>query len=276
MTGVAITTMVKGLDHTFSDWCSHHLRAVDRIFLWLDDPGEAHSPHLPVDPRIQINIGSQHRQGSIHGDFMIRQDQNTACSLSLCMQEGMEWLIHLDTDELLYPSNRETLRQHLSASAGHITLLNHEVCPSWHSENPFRDCHYFRLNGCSGFNLYTNGKAAVRCRAGVYPRDAHSFGGYTGSAVTSSDLVILHYACPSYDRWLAKYRALGDFPDFWWDSPQHRITISFHLQSRDIYKRCIREGDFQAAVEFWSNQVLMPEQLAQQRREGSIGWFAPI
>ena len=276
MAGVAITTMARNLDHMFRDWCSYHLQAVDRIFVWLDDPGEAHSPHLPVDARVHIRLGSQYRQGSVHGDFMIRQDKNAERSLSLCLQERFDWLIHLDVDELLYPAHRETLHRNLPASAGHVTLLNHEVCPHWDCDNPFKDCNFFKLNGRSDFNLYSNGKAAVRPQPRVYPRDAHSFGGYTGDAVTAPDMAVLHYACPSYDRWLAKYAALGDFPDFWWDNPQHRITISFHLQSRDLYKHCLREGNFQPAIDFWSGQVLMPEELAQLRREGAIGWFAPM
>jgi hypothetical protein len=276
MARVAITTMARNLDHTFRDWCSYHLQAVDRILVWLDDPREASSPHLPLDDRVQIRVGSQHRQGSVHGDFMIRQDQNTERSLSLCLKERIDWVIHLDIDELLYPAHHETLRRNLPESAGHVTLLNHEVCPHWHCDNPFRDCNDFKLNGRSRFNLYTNGKAAVRCQPRVYPHDAHSFGGYTGDAVTASDIVILHYACPSYDRWLAKYTALGDFPDLWWDNPEHRITISFHLQSRDIYKRCVCEGSFQPAIDFWSGQVLMPEQLCQLRREGIVSWFAPL
>jgi hypothetical protein len=274
--GVAITTMARNLDHTFRDWCSYHLQAVERIIVWLDDPGEAHSPHLPADRRVQVRIGSQHREGSVHGDLMIRQDQNAERSLNLCLKERIDWLIHLDIDELLYPAHRGTLHTNLPPSAGHVTLLNHEVCPHWHCDNPFRECNYFKLNGMSPFNLYTNGKAAVRCQPGVYPRDAHSFGGYRGDAVTAPDAVILHYACPSYDRWLAKYATLGDFPNFWWDNPEHRITISFHLQSRDIYKRCIREGNFQAGIDFWSGQVATPEQLAQRRREGTIRWFAPM
>lgn len=276
MARVAITTMARNIDHTFRDWCSYHLQAVDRIFVWLDDPGEARSPHLPVDNRVQVRIGSQHRQGSIHGDFMIRQDQNTERSLSLGLKERLDWLIHLDIDELLYPACRETLCRNLPPSAGHVTLLNHEVCPHWHCDNPFRECNYFKLNGRARFNLYTNGKAAVRCRRGVYARDAHSFGGYTGDAVTAPDVVILHYACPSYERWLAKYTALGDYPDFWWDNPEYRIDISFHLQSRDIYKRCLHEGNFQPAIDFWSEQVATPEQLERLRREGTISWFAPM
>jgi hypothetical protein len=276
VSAIAITTIARNLDHSFRDWCSYHLLLVERVYVWLDDPGEAHSTHLPSDSRVQIRVGSQYRKGSVHGDFMVRQDQNTNRSIELCIKDRFAWLIHLDTDELLYPADPETLRRNLSASAGHIILLNHEVCPCWHCGSPFRDCNYFKLNGRSRFNLYTNGKAAVRCQPGVYARDAHSFGGYKGSAQTAQGSVVLHYACPSYEHWVAKYAALGDFPDFWWDNPQHRIAISFHIESRDIVKQCLRTGDFQPAVNFWSSQVVDRAELILLQEKGRIGWFAPM
>jgi hypothetical protein len=276
VSGIAISTMARNLDESLLDWCYYHLLLVDRIYLWLDDPGEAASVHLPSDRHVRIRVGSQYRKGSVHGDFMVRQDQNTNRSLELCIRDQIQWLIHLDADELLFPADPQLLRSDLSPSHSHVTLLNHEVCPSWHCGNPFRDCNYFKLNGRSCFNLYTNGKAAVRCQPGVYARDAHSFAGYKGAAKIAQHMVVLHYACPSYERWLAKYAALGDFPDFWWDNPQHRIAISFHLQSRNIVTQCTRTGDFQPAADFWAAQVANRDELVRLQKEGSVGWFAPL
>ncbi len=276
MPGVAISTMARNLDHTFRDWCRYHLQVVDRIFVWLDDPAESRSAHLPLDSRVEIRIGSQYRKGSVHGDFMVRQDQNTQSGLSRCLTSRLEWLLHLDTDELLYPPDVAILQNYLKASAGHVTLLNHEVCPHWRCDNPFNECNYFKLNGRLRFNLYSNGKAAVRCRPEVYPRDAHSFGGYTGDTLTASEMVVLHYACPSYTRWLAKYTTLGYFPGFWWDNPEHRIALSFHLESRDIVRECLEADNFQPALEFWSRHVMAREQIDQLRRAGKIARFTPM
>jgi len=207
---------------------------------------------------------------------MFRQDENANQAINICNKEGIEWLIHLDIDELLYPANRQVLVSNLAEPNGHVTMPNHEVCPQWHSDNPFRRCNYFKLNGKLQFNLYANGKTAVRCRPAVFVRDAHSFAGYIGKRVISSDMVILHYACATYDRWLTKYATLGDFPDFWWDNPQNRITLPFHLKSRDIYKQCLNDGSFQSAVDFWRSQVLSSNQLDQLVLKGKVGWYAPI
>jgi hypothetical protein len=273
---VAITTTARYLDHAFRDWCFHHLRLADVVYLWLDDPAELASPHLPRDPRIRAAPGAQTISGSTHGNMMVRQDENAKRALALCLREGIDWLVHLDSDELLDAPSRAILDYALAPPNGQVLFLNHEVCPQWSCVNPFRDCHHFKLNGKLGFNLYANGKTAVRVGPHVYPRDAHSFAGFEGPSVSATSSSILHYACPSYDRWLAKYIALGDFPDCWWDDPQHRITLSFHVASRDICKRCGANGDFDPARQFWASQVLTPPSLDRLMREGKVGWFAPV
>lgn len=276
MLRVAITTTARYLDHTFSDWCIHHLQLADRIYLWLDDPAEISSPHLPRHPDIYAAAGAQSLHGSVHGNMMHRQDANANRTLSLCLTEKIDWLIHLDSDELLYPPDRAALHRILAPPNGQVTILNHEVCPHWSCVNPFRECHHFKLNGRADFNFYGNGKAAVRVAPGLSARDAHSFTGFRGSSVTAADVSVLHYACASYDRWLTKYTALGSFPDCWWDNPEHRIELSFHLASRDTCKSCRAEGSFDRARLFWTYQILTPPNLNRLMREGKVAWFAPI
>ena len=275
MASIAITTTARYLDASFRDWCAHHLRLVDRIYVWLDDPEEMVSTHLPRDERIHVHPGTQIVHGTVHGNMMTRQNENANEALYLCSREEIEWLIHIDTDELIYPGDRAVLEFAL-ISNGHVTLLNHEVCPQWECGNPFRECHDFKLNGKHGFNLYDNGKAAVRVNPDVYAPDAHSFEGFHGERAVADEVFVLHYACPSYDRWLAKYNALGDFPDYWWDDPQFRITLSFHLKSRDVCRRAREEGDPEYARKFWAKQVFAPQQIERLRHEGKVGQFAPF
>jgi hypothetical protein len=273
---VAITTTARNLDDSFADWCAHHLTLVDCIYLWLDDPAECHSPHIPCDVRIQARPGSQSMHGTVHGNMMYRQIENANHAMAHCLSQAVDWLIHIDSDELIYAANRETLYRSFAPSNGLVTLVNHEVCPRWNCRNPFRECTFFKLNGKTGFNLYTNGKTAVRCRPGVWARDAHSFSSFTGRSHTAADVSVLHYACPSYDRWMTKYAALGDFPDFWWDDPAHRIALKFHLESRDTYRSCLNVGAFDQAEAFWAAQVLAEPELRRMVQEGRVGQFDPL
>ncbi|MGA8939188.1 MAG: glycosyltransferase family 2 protein [Acidobacteriaceae bacterium] len=276
MVSIAITATARNLDSTLRDWCSYHLSAVDRIYLWLDDPREASSPVIPSDDRIRVRVGAQCTANSRHGDLMFRQNENTNRALHSCCKRGIDWLIHLDTDELLSTPTRKILHRNLPTGFGNITIPNHEVCSQWAATNPFRQCHYFKLSGKVPFDLYGNGKSAVRCHPGVHALDPHLFAGYQGESGEATSLTVLHYACATYDRWLRKYATLGDFSDFWWDDPAYPIELSFHLKSRDIYKQCLREGSFAPAKGFWKRHIFSSNQLNVLVQERKVAWYDPL
>ena len=276
LTSVAITTTAKNVDCSIREWCSYHLQVVDRIFLWLDDPAEVHSPLIPSDRRLEVQVGTQSEVGSVHGNLMVRQEENANRALDLCCKQGIEWIVHLDIDEILYPADRETLARVLIEPIDQVIIMNHEVCAQWFAESPFRQCNYFKLNGKFPFNFYGNGKAAVRCRDGVFARGAHRFLGNVSRPIISRELVLLHYACATFDRWLKKYALLGDFPDFWWDDPRHPIGLPFHLKSRDVCKQCLVNGNFSPAMDFWKQNVLSATEISRLVGEDKVGWYQPI
>jgi hypothetical protein len=274
---LALTTMVRNLDATFSLWCTHHLRLFDTILLWIDDPAELASPFLPSDPRILIQLGDQDTSRSSHGSFMLRQDANTNRALELCRARSIDWLCHLDADELLHAPSREDLLAELTPECGQIRFVNHEVWPVWEAANPFTDCTVFKVNGHNPFfHFYNNGKSAVRCTPGVSARGAHKFVHAVGQEKVSTSTVVLHYACATYAIWLNKYAHLGDFPSFWWDDPKNPIPKGFHLESRDVYQRCASTGDFAEAEAFFRATTLREDAIPFLKTAGLIATYQPI
>ncbi len=275
----AITSTVKQLDATFPLWCSYHLTLVDYIFVWIDDPVELDTKYVPRNDRLLVALGCQDHKDSIHGTLMLRQDRNAGQALQLCQSMHIDWLLHIDSDELLYiPANNSLskLLPHQDADIGQITFLNHEVCPVWESGNVFQDCVYFKLNGRYKFNFYNNGKSAVHCSPNVTVVSAHGFRGFTGKQAWCKNAFVLHYACATFESWRRKYDNLRDFPDCWWDNPSRPIEFTFHLQSRDVYRECLLKGDLSTAYEFFATQVLSEQEIAGLVAEGKIGRFTPL
>ena len=274
---IALTATVKLLDSTFPYWCSHHLRFFDTIFLWMDEADELDSPFLPHNPRIVVHLGSQDVSRSVHGRFMLRQDANSNSALKLCLERNIEWLCHLDSDELLYAPSREQLLAELIAECGQIRFINHEVWPIWEADNPFLSCSVFKVNGRNPFfHFYGNGKSAVRCGPEVWARGAHQFIGFSGSTKTSQSSVVLHYACATYKVWLKKYANLGDFPSYWWDDVKSPIRLGFHLASRDVYLRCVEKNSFVEAEAFFLEKTLNEDAIPLLKNVGSIAIYHPI
>jgi hypothetical protein len=274
---LALTTMVRNLDATFAVWCAHHLTLFDTILLWIDDAAELASPFLPRDARVVIQLGDQDASRSGHGSFMLRQDANSNRALKVCLERGIDWLCHLDADELLFAASREALLAEMTPECGQIRFVNHEIWPVWEAANPFVNCTVFKVNGRNPFfHFYRNGKAAVRCAPAVVARGAHKFVGAVGQEKVSTSSVVLHYACATYALWWSKYVHLGEFPSFWWDDPAMPIPRGFHLESRDVVQRCVRAGSFDEAEAFFRAVVLREEAVPFLTTSGLIAVYAPF
>jgi hypothetical protein len=269
--GAALTATVRSLDPPFTQWCLHHLGIVDRILLWIDDPGELDTPFVPALPEIEIHLGCQERRGSVQSTMMHRQDRNAARALKRCSELKIDWLIHLDSDELLYCTGSGQMHD-----VGLFTLPNHEVCPRWEAADPFRSCHYFKVNGRTAFWFYSNGKSAVRVSPRVQPWSSHRFRGFEGREEVSDWCCVLHYSCATFERWVNKYRTLGAFSDYWRDHPSVPIEMPFHLASRDVYRRCAAASDFEAAATFFRSHLLSEDALKEALASGTITRLVPL
>lgn len=269
---VALTATVIGLDHDFEDWCAYHLRHFDRIILWLDDHQESNSPHLPSHPSILALPGNQCASSTQHTNMMRCQNANADAAVKLCLEAGIEWLVHLDDDEIFYPGSDDIW----DADAGRIVFQNHEVCPLWEAEYLFRGLRYFRINGRSHVRFYSNGKCAVRCGPRVRSAGAHRFKGFEGPSIKTDTPCVLHYVCATYASWLKKYRRLGNFDSFWYDDPSMPITLPFHLDSRDAYLSALTSGDLSIARAFFEKYVLPEAELAKLEADGNIRCLDPL
>jgi hypothetical protein len=272
----ALTSTVRFLDHTFTDWCYHHLRLFDYLIIYVDDPKELGSARIPrVDARIEVSVGAQFKRGSVQNTLMHRQDENALAAVRRCCELGIRWLCHLDADELLVTNESHLSWTSVDTDVGLIVFKNHEVCPVWEADNPFRDCSYFKLSGRVPFCYYVNGKAAVRVNPNVRPWAAHWFVEHVGRVETATWACVLHYSPATFERWLRKYRCLGPFGDHWYEDPTLPI-MPFHTLSRDI---CANEGksnQIEAARRFFGEFVWSEERLAEGLRSGIIQQFAPL
>lgn len=273
---IGLTATIKSIDAGFDIWCSHHLRFFDYLLIWIDDVATIEEGIPRTDSRVRIFPGSQKEGSSVRSRLMPRQQINTNTALRQCPKLGIEWLCHLDSDELLYARSREELESVVIPGLGHVTFINHEVWPVWEAKDPFVECHAFKLNGRYPFHFYRNGKSMVRCGARVSANGPHSFIGYEGAAAHCNTLPVLHYTCATYRTWLNKYANLGTFNDLWWDNPELPITLDFHLRSRDIYKLCIEQASFTEAEVFFRSLMLSDKLRRDLENQARIGYFYPL
>jgi hypothetical protein len=188
-------------------------------------------------------------------EVMARQILNVETAIQLALDQGMDWILHIDGDELFYPGQMMALDwfDQVSDDIFQVTFLNHEAAPEvFEVEDYFRDVTLFKKNPaalepglCTEFQrvsgksqyflAYQNGKSAARIYPSLLPNSVHSFDIPECHTLVTSFPSILHYLNCGFQNYYKKYAQLGNFPDYWWRSKSNPIRVPFHLASRDAY-----------------------------------------
>lgn len=245
----------------------HLLIGVTHIYLFFDDSeddaiqratGFENVSVVPVDDELR----RQQRSATLYpeledhltSEVMARQVLNVETALGWAAQSGLDWLIHIDIDELFF--SRRSIRDFFSGippQVGTVSFYNYEAAPEkLQYVDPYTDVTLFKRNpafvssergrpyqnsGCKPHFLgYTNGKSAVRIAPGALPNGVHGFKPPTehpGWLRPPLEPAILHYVYCDFDAYLEKYAVWGEFGDFQWENPDIPWT-EFHKQSRDV------------------------------------------
>lgn len=281
---IAIATTVLHPPSTLPTWLDYHLRWVQHIVIYMDDPDERPEfERLCKDKPVTLLNGSRvEPQMTPESRLIRRQMANIRHAIGYLMERGYEWLLHIDLDELLYGPLVESRAWAGDPEVGLVTFTNNEALPvDFETSDPFRDCVFFWVNGIdrnANFLAYGNGKSAVRLGPAVEPRGAHSFSGHTVRTLKPSaeEAMILHYPYPSYNSWIRKFTLYGRFSDHWFGDRHAPTILDFMLHSRDVVQKAHKTGDWAAARAFFSRRILDPESRKEAISQGKIRRYTPL
>lgn len=158
-------------------------------------------------------------------ELFVKQSLNMEMAIVMARDAGMDWIIHLDTDELIYPAgNREySVRQLLADVPGNVDMV---IFPNYESsverddvKEPFSEVSMFKKNydhltkdvyfgnykdatrgNPNYFLTYGNGKAAARIQDHLRPNGAHRWHNYmkTPNEIKLEEAAVLHYTYPKF------------------------------------------------------------------------------
>ncbi|CAN6561821.1 unnamed protein product [Malus baccata var. baccata] len=153
-------------------------------------------------------------------ELFVKQSLNMEIAIVLARDAGMDWIIHLDTDELLHPAGAKeySLRQLLLDVPGNVDMV---IFPNYESsierddiKEPFTEVSMFKRNydhvpkdtyfgmykesvhgNPNYFLTYGNGKSAARVQDHLRPNGAHRWHNYmkTPNEVKFEEAAVLHY-----------------------------------------------------------------------------------
>ncbi|KAJ8646280.1 hypothetical protein MRB53_008028 [Persea americana] len=158
-------------------------------------------------------------------ELFVKQTLNMEMAIIMARDAGMDWIIHLDTDELLHPTGaREySLRQLFSDVPSDVDMV---VFPNYESsverddiKDPFTEVSMFKKNydhlpketyfgmyreatrgNPNYFLTYGNGKSAARIQDHLRSNGAHRWYNYMKSPneIKHEEAAVLHYTYPKF------------------------------------------------------------------------------
>ncbi|XP_044504739.1 glycosyltransferase-like At3g57200 [Mangifera indica] len=153
-------------------------------------------------------------------ELFVKQSLNMEMAIVMAREAGMDWIFHLDTDELIHPAGTQdySLRELLLNVPGHIDMV---VFPNYESsverddiKEPFSEVSMFKKNydhlpketyfgnykdathgNPNYFVTYGNGKSAARIQDHLRPHGAHRWHNYmkNPNEIKLDEAAVLHY-----------------------------------------------------------------------------------
>ncbi|KAM5551995.1 glycosyltransferase-like KOBITO 1 [Rosa sericea] len=239
---IVITTSTSaGLDQILPWMFYHKVIGVSTFFLFVE--GKAASPEvskvLESIPGVKLiyrtkELEEQQARSRIWNEtwlssffykpcnyeLFVKQSLNMEMAIVMARDAGMDWIIHLDTDELLHPAGAKeySLRQLLLDVPGNVDMVifsNYESSVERDDiKEPFTEVSMFKKNydhvpkdtyfgmykestrgNPNYFLTYGNGKSAARIQDHLRPNGAHRWHNYmkTPNEIKLEEAAVLHY-----------------------------------------------------------------------------------
>jgi hypothetical protein len=204
---IAICSLVRK-PFNFDTWIDYHISiGVSKFLLSVEDTPELKEiidSYGDIIEAEYISIDSKDKfYDRNYWTLIDRQKTFVTKSIEKCKSLSINWLLHIDTDELLWCGNSiKDLLVGVESDVDYIHIKNYEaVYSSDNLENPFLQTNTFIS---SDMTAYNSGKSMGRVSSNLEFRGAHAFHGKHHSIETKR-AVVLHFESATFEKWLEKF-----------------------------------------------------------------------
>jgi len=241
---VCIVSLVKD-PHQFQTWIDHH-KTIDKFYIFMDDDTEELAAW---DPRLILVRNWKDRLGFKWDDAKDEPaNRNEKQRLAfeeaqrMAMADGIQYIIHIDSDELLYgPPPAEVFSKYPEAHVFH--MKNEELAPDrMDYVNCFEEGRQFHTDP-HRFIAYGNGKGAGRVGLAEW-HGPHFLKGKVSQDIPPEELRVLHYPSCNVTETIKRAKQYGNFKD---DSAG---WSAHHKETRDVLSICDQNCEDLAQEQF--------------------------
>jgi hypothetical protein len=233
-------------------WFEHHRKAgITRFYVRLEDsPGVA--AFLKSQDDIFLEEGESDPENN-YTTFQTRQKEFVNKVLPMAKADGVEWLFHIDVDELLEGDLAAALalvpKEQVIGKLKNAEAVYQDSEPTCFSAKKFIRCD--KGGPCTA---YINGKGVARPVEGVTLGGPHDFV-YKGKVdpvvtyqIPFDDLHVLHYDSCTLGTWLEKFAHMSKkakLDDIVF--PYYKKSIEVAVKAKELYKENKMREDMDAA-----------------------------
>ncbi len=240
---IAICTMLRK-PFNFDTWLDYHLSlGIDYIYLRVEETPYISELLEKYKDKVIVEYDDLVDKSDNYWTQMDRQKEFVNNVIKDCLSKSIEWLAHIDSDELLWFSKPiKDILSNIDKKFSFITLKNYEaVYPNDSLNNPFLETNNFRYKG---HLAYGNGKSIGRVSENLKYNGPHLFSGsqYEISPILS---IVLHFESPTFEHWYKKfYEEKMNISD----DLLEKIPFKFYKESISI----IRKGNLEKCREYYN------------------------
>jgi hypothetical protein len=193
---------------------------IARFYIRLEDTPEL-VEYFRSQPDVHLVVADS-KSADEYADLMTRQSQMVDMSLELSKKDGIDWLIHIDCDEVL-DGNLDEIRT-LPGDVGTFWMQNYEAmydaipktADNCFKAEKFKNC---ATEMCAS---YANGKGGGK----VGVSRAHGPHRFTSNQqeVKLTNVTVKHFESCDFDQYIAKYKRLAK-------SDTSKIPFSYYKES---------------------------------------------
>lgn len=260
---IAIVLTVKAPIEQLRQFLDYHLSiGFDRIYVYFDDPNDRAIREFQLHPKLTIHRCTNDYWQSAHNSarndsIIIRQELNVKHAMVCAKQDRIDWLAHIDCDELIYP--RVPIKKYLQDyPLDHIQFQILEAIPDKLHYDSIFEPKLFRkrpsklmkkiarrlCKNCIFFGQYfrahTDSKAMIRLANEAIRIDLHYAVEYDSGKMLpytrDSHIQLLHFDSIGVDSFKNKFVWRGE-PDDPCDHGNKRTHIA------DLLKKAVNEGE---------------------------------
>ncbi len=246
---VAIVTMMR--DPTDVDvFLNYHLaKGIVKFYIRVEkvaNEADAVIDLLRTYPQVFLNIGSPTDTVAMKDDMtvpgqaqMLRQRTWVNASITQALRDGMDWLVHIDSDELLEPiSNDMTVADCIirDANENTQTMIIDNLEAMYDKDKPRKCFSYEKLQDCNVdvCASYANGKSVGRVSKYLQESGVHRFR-YTGKrnddGITMKSMRLIHYESCDFNKYVSKFVNLSKSEDA-------KFPFKYYNESIKVAKSC--------------------------------------